>query len=515
MIHIHNGGRARSDFRLQKLLRELQAVVPGVRDISARFLHFAALNSELDTAELERLNVLLDYGESFTGATNGREILSVPRFGTQSPWSSKATDILHHCGLDKIARVERGIAWYIDVADNLDTESIMLLGALLHDRMTEVILLDRHDAGGLFTTQEPTPVGIVKLGDDALAALQAANDDLGLALAPEEIRYLAEGYQKLGRDPTDVELMMFAQVNSEHCRHKIFKAAWTLDSKQHDTSLFDYIRLTHEAHPGRVLSAYSDNAAVSRGYGATRFFPDRQHRYQYVDEPVHLLMKVETHNHPTAISPYPGAATGSGGEIRDEAATGRGAKPKAGMAGFSVSNLRIPEALQPWEVPDDQYYGKPDRIASALEIMTDGPIGAAAFNNEFGRPALAGYFRTFEMHDTRQRLRGYHKPIMIAGGYGMIRDGERVAVGVVLDRLSGVYVMLFGPTLDVFLFQNPMTGSTSDVAALLPGHYASELVVAGAFAGDLPVESLGWGLVYLLGVGVVAGWAFVRSARPA
>ena len=446
MIHIHNGGQARSDFRLQKLLCELQAVAPGIRNISARFLHFTAFNGEPDAAEIERLNVLLDYGEAFTGSIDGREILSVPRFGTQSPWSSKATDILHRCGLDRVLRVERGIAWYIDAANNLDEVSITPLAALLHDRMTEVVLLDRQDADGLFTTQAPIPVTFVPLGDDALAAIQVANVDLGLALADEEIRYLAAGYQKLGRDPTDVELMMFAQVNSEHCRHKIFKAAWTLDGERHASALFDYIRMTHDEHPGRVLSAYSDNAAVSRGYDARRFFPDRHHQYQYVEEPVHLLMKVETHNHPTAISPYPGAATGSGGEIRDEAATGRGAKPKAGMAGFSVSNMRMPDALQPWEVPEEQHYGKPARIASALEIMTDAPLGAAAFNNEFGRPALAGYFRTFEMHDTQQRLRGYHKPIMIAGGYGMIRDDHvhkaSIPAGAALVVLGGPAMLI-------------------------------------------------------------------------
>ncbi len=442
MIHIHNGGQARSDFRLQKLLTELQSAASGIDGVSARYLHFIDFSAEPDSSELEQLDSLLGYGEPFDDGTDGIEVITVPRFGTQSPWSSKATDILHHCGLAKARRIERGIAWYLLADSEPDARTINALLPLLHDRMTEVMLLTRDDVAGLFASRAPAAVTTIALGHDALAAIQAANDQLGLALAEEEIRYLAAGYEKLGRDPTDVELMMFAQVNSEHCRHKIFNAAWTLDGEQHDTSLFDYIRMTHDAHPGRILSAYSDNAAVSRGYDATRFFPDPAHRYHYVEEPVHLLMKVETHNHPTAISPYPGAATGAGGEIRDETATGRGAKPKAGMCGFSVSNLRLPDALQPWE----QDHGKPDRIASALDIMLEGPIGAAAFNNEFGRPALAGYFRTFEMHDTHQRLRGYHKPIMIAGGYGMIRDAhvhkQSIPAGAAMVVLGGPAMLI-------------------------------------------------------------------------
>jgi len=446
MIHVHPGGRARSDFRLQKLLTDLQVADPAIQSVNARYLHFVALDAPLDTTEQDRLENLLGYGGRFDEPPEGIELIAVPRFGTQSPWSSKATDILHRCGLGKVRRIERGIAWYLDSRRQLSTSDIGSLGPHLHDRMTETMLAEREQAGGLFATAEPAPLEAIVLGNDAVAALLQANQRLGLALAEEEIRYLAEGYEKLGRDPTDVELMMFAQVNSEHCRHKIFNAAWTIDGESRDRSLFDSIRLTHQEHPGRILSAYSDNAAVSRGYDASRFFPGDDLRYDYHDEAVHLLMKVETHNHPTAISPWPGAATGAGGEIRDEAATGRGAKPKAGMCGFSVSDLRLPGNLRPWESPDDHWYGRPGRTASALQIMIDGPVGAAAFNNEFGRPALGGYFRSFEMPDRHGRRRGYHKPIMIAGGYGMIREAhvhkEEIPPGASLVVLGGPAMLI-------------------------------------------------------------------------
>ncbi|WP_259055748.1 phosphoribosylformylglycinamidine synthase [Methylohalomonas lacus] len=442
-MEILDGGRARSDFRLAKLLADINAVAPGVTRISARFLHCVQLAEPLDDDERRRLDALLHYGEAADAdATTAIEIVTAPRFGTQSPWSSKATDILHHCDLDKVLRIERAIAWSLHGEPAPDADARHAIKPLLHDRMTEVAL-DRRDAlTGLFSHGEPAPVTTIDLGDDAVAALNAANERLGLALAGEEIDYLAEGYTRLGRNPSDVELMMFAQVNSEHCRHKIFKAAWTIDGEAHDTSLFDFIRQTHDTHPGRVLSAYSDNAAVSRGFDASRFFPDGSNQYRYCEEPVHLLMKVETHNHPTAIAPYAGAATGAGGEIRDEAATGRGARPKAGMSGFSVANLRIPDHLQPWETD----HGRPQRLAPALAIMTDGPIGAASFNNEFGRPALGGYFRTFEMSDRHGRLRGYHKPIMIAGGYGMIRDEhvhkQDIPAGASLVVLGGPAMLI-------------------------------------------------------------------------
>jgi phosphoribosylformylglycinamidine synthase len=344
----------------------------------------------------------------------------VPRIGTISPWSSKATDIAHICGLASVRRVERGVAYSIagEVADEA------ALRRALHDRMTES-LLDDDDASAdlapMFARALPRPLSVVALGGDGAAALERANREMGLALAPDEIAYLLDHYRTLDRDPTDVELMMFAQANSEHCRHKIFNAAFVIDGEPQAESLFQMIRRSTEASPTGVLSAYRDNAAVIEGSLAGRLFPDPETGvYRFTREPAHILIKVETHNHPTAISPYPGAATGSGGEIRDEGATGRGAKPKAGLCGFSVSNLRLPGAVRPWE----HDYGKPDRIVSALDIMLEGPIGAAAFNNEFGRPNLCGYFRTLEIEApgaSGYEVRGYHKPIMVAGGLGNIR----------------------------------------------------------------------------------------------
>lgn len=444
-LFIHDGSNARSGFRLQKLLVDIQALQPPVKSISARYVHFAALHEPLNHDDLDRLESLLAYGEPFTDDIHGLELLTVPRPGTKSPWSSKATDIAHICGLNKIQRIERGIAWTVALSDQDSQPAEVLTDVLnlLHDRMTEVVLFARDAVSTLFQTAQPAPLEQIALSHDPIAALVDANERLGLALSQIELEYLAAGYADLGRDPTDVELMMFAQVNSEHCRHKIFNAGWTIDGEVREHSLFDYIRMTHQANPGRVLSAYSDNAAVSRGYDATRFFPDVNGGcYQYHDETVHLLMKVETHNHPTAISPYPGAATGTGGEIRDEAATGCGAKPKAGLTGFSVSNLRIPGYEQPWEID----YGKPERIASALSIMIDGPIGAASFNNEFGRPALCGYFRTYEQPDAAGRIRGYHKPIMLAGGYGMIREPhvhkQEIPAGASLVVLGGPAMLI-------------------------------------------------------------------------
>ncbi|MCB1637517.1 MAG: phosphoribosylformylglycinamidine synthase, partial [Thiothrix sp.] len=294
----------------------------------------------------------------------------------------------------------------------------------LHDRMLEVVLQDYQDAIALFSEAEPRPVRELDISTDAVGALARANNDWGLALSADEIDYLAANYAEMGRNPTDMELMMFAQANSEHCRHKIFNADWVIDGQPQPESLFGMIRNTYHHAPDGIRSAYKDNASVIEGFEATRFLPNGPgHEYRYSHEPVHILMKVETHNHPTAIAPFPGAATGSGGEIRDEGATGTGSKPKAGLCGFSVSNLRIPGFEQPWE----QHFGKPERIISALDIMLEGPIGAAAFNNEFGRPNLAGYFRTYEMQTPGVRgeqLRGYHKPIMIAGGLGNIREAD-------------------------------------------------------------------------------------------
>ena len=341
-----------------------------------------------------------------------------------SPWSSKATDILHHCGLANLKRIERGTCWYLECGNGHPPERMELdrIKPHLHDRMTQTVIEDVNEADCLFAVREAGRLAHVRLVADGRAALQEANAALGLALSGQETEYLYETFNGMGRDPTDVELMTFAQVNSEHCRHKIFNAEWTIDGETRTKSLFDLIRDTHAAHPGRVLSAYSDNSAVMRGHQAARFFASPlDHAYRYEQENVHILMKVETHNHPTAISPFPGAATGSGGEIRDEAATGCGSKPKAGLTGFTVSNLNIPALPQPWErLPD-----KPGHIASPLDIMLEGPIGAAAYNNEFGRPALAGYFRTFEQAGNPSGATwGYHKPIMLAGGYGVIRPGH-------------------------------------------------------------------------------------------
>lgn len=416
------GGRAFSDFIQAKLLKNLQREVPEVRAVHARYQHFADLSRTLTAHETERLEQVLRYGEEQdTAQPAGELFLVAPRQGTISPWSSKATDILHNCDLTAVIRVERATAYYIEYSSAVSSEQKMLIAAQLHDRMMETVLPDLESVEGLFSHAEPAPLRYVELGADPAGALREANIELGLALSPDEIEYLADNYAALKRNPTDVELMMFAQANSEHCRHKIFNADWVIDDQPQSQTLFGMIRNTYTQSPEGVLTAYSDNSSVIEGPAASRFFPSSDsHAYEHHSEAVHMLMKVETHNHPTAISPFPGAATGSGGEIRDEGATGNGSKPKAGLCGFSVSNLRIPEHEMPWE----RDFGRPERIDSALNIMLDGPIGAAAFNNEFGRPNLCGYFRTFEAEvpgPKGQELRGYHKPIMLAGGLGNIR----------------------------------------------------------------------------------------------
>jgi phosphoribosylformylglycinamidine synthase len=414
---IFPGSSAFSDNRLAKKLERVRATNRSVEAVRARFVHFVDAEGTLDPGERAALARLLQYGpRSEQAELRGARLWVVPRLGTISPWSSKATDIAHTCGLQRVRRIERGIEWTIagEVRDPA------ALRRAIHDRMTETVLEREEDAARLFEHHAPRPMRTISLASGR-AALEAANQELGLALAPDEIDYLLASYRELGRDPTDVELMMFAQANSEHCRHKIFNADFVVDGVPQERSLFRMIRRSTEASPRGVLSAYKDNAAVIEGSTGGRFFPDADGVYRAHREPIHVLMKVETHNHPTAISPYPGAATGSGGEIRDEGATGRGAKPKAGLVGFSVSNLRIPGFVQPWEAQD---HGRPARIVSALDIMTDGPIGAAAFNNEFGRPALAGYFRTLEIEAPAaegRQVRGYHKPIMIAGGLGNVR----------------------------------------------------------------------------------------------
>ncbi len=412
------GAPALSDFRLERLLSDLQAVDPSITRIHSEFVHFVEVEAPLAEAEQQILESLLTYGgESAEEASEGQLYLVVPRFGTVSPWSTKATDIARNVGLESVSRIERGVAYYLQNGDSGRSEPV---AQHLHDRMVETVLDDPAAAKELFSHQQPKPLRRVDIMSGGRSALIDANREWGLALAEDEIGYLVESFIGLQRNPTDVELMMFAQANSEHCRHKIFNASWTIDGEDQDISLFGMIRNTFNQGGEGVLSAYSDNAAVVTGPTAGRFFPDSSSlEYGYSTEPVHLLMKVETHNHPTAIAPYPGAGTGSGGEIRDEGAVGRGSKPKAGLCGFTVSNLNIPGYERPWEVP----YGKPDRIVTGLEIMLEGPIGAAAFNNEFGRPNLCGYFRTFEQDMDGER-RGYHKPIMIAGGYGNIREAH-------------------------------------------------------------------------------------------
>jgi phosphoribosylformylglycinamidine synthase len=433
--------------RLQKKLAAIRRTNPGVRVLTGNYLHFIDVEGTLSPEESRVLGELLRYGPtpSTSGGkvtvASGRNLIVVPRLGTISPWSSKATDIAHVCGLERVRRIERGIT-YVVVGEIADEAGIV---RALADRMTEALLDRVGDGARLFQqAAAPRPLARIALGADGAAALARANQALGLALSPDEIAYLVEAYGALERDPTDVELMMFAQANSEHCRHKIFNADFIVDGVRQERSLFQMIRRTTEASPAGVLSAYRDNAAVVEGPVAARFAPDPATGvYAAHTEAVNLLMKVETHNHPTAISPFPGAATGSGGEIRDEGATGRGARPKAGMVGFAVSNLRLPGAVRSWERP----LSKPDRIASALDIMIEGPLGGAAFNNEFGRPALCGTFRTFEMEvlgPNGREVRGYHKPIMIAGGFGNIRS-ELVKKGEIPP--GAPVVVLGGPAM--------------------------------------------------------------------
>ena len=463
MLHLR-GAPALSGSRSSALLRKIQAIAPAVTGLSAHFEHFVQLREgtdRLDKNGLEVLQQLLTYGPraSDAEASEGRLLLVVPRPGTISPWSSKATDIARICGLDSLARVERGIGYRVEFTGSVDITPIL---HLLHDRMTQTVLHELKEASALFVRSQPQPlktIDVLKRGHDAL---READGLLGLALSMEEIDYLVENFTKIGRDPADIELMMFAQANSEHCRHKIFNADWVIDGATQDQSLFQMIRNTTRQAPDGVLSAYSDNAAVMAGSHATRFQPDPETRiYGSHPEAIHILMKVETHNHPTAISPAPGAATGNGGEIRDEGATGQGGRPKAGLNGFSVSNLRIPGAAQPWE----KDFGKPERIASALDIMLEGPIGGAAYNNEFGRPNIAGYFRTFEERisgPAGDEVRGYHKPIMLAGGLGNIRP-EHVEKGTLAP--GAPIVVLGGPAMLIGLGGGAASSMTSGSSA--------------------------------------------------
>ncbi len=473
------GGSALSAHQAAKVLEQLQAALPACYAVRARFLHFVETDGELDSAGVATLEQLLRYGrrrsEPRKRATDdgGGDApaytftrVVAPRIGTISPWSTKATDILHHCGLRQIGRVERGVEWRLDFRNEPTTTAAVAAAVLplIHDPMTESVLPDHHAAEALFHRARPAPVATIDLLGGGLDALEKADSAFGFALSEPERRYLAAQFERLGRNPTDVELMMFAQVNSEHCRHKIFNADWRLDGRAADASPFDMIRQTHQHYEdgggAGTLVAYHDNAAVLAGGEAERFQVDPRTRvFGYQREAAHFVAKVETHNHPTAISPFAGAATGSGGEIRDEGATGRGGKPKAGIVGYSVSHLRLPGHRRPWEGAEN----RPARIASPLQIMLEGPIGAAAFNNEFGRPGIAGYFRTFEHiarapddpndpndndDDRGGAFRyGYHKPIMLAGGVGNIRPphvGKRALPDGAPIVVLGGPVMLIG-----------------------------------------------------------------------
>ncbi|WP_427979790.1 phosphoribosylformylglycinamidine synthase [Agarivorans sp.] len=443
------GAPALSEFRIAQLLKRCAEQDLPVTSIYAEFMHFADVSNDLSDAEQQVLDKLLTYGPTIAEhQPSGQLLLVTPRPGTISPWSSKASDIAHNCGLATVQRLERGIAYYVDSAEALTEQQNQSLKALIHDRMMEVVFSEMQQASALFEHASPAPFESVDILSGGRQALEQANLELGLALADDEIDYLVDNFNKMQRNPNDVELMMFAQANSEHCRHKIFNADWTIDGVKQPKSLFKMIKNTYENNSDYVLSAYKDNAAVMTGSVAGRFFPNPESKqYHYHQEDIHILMKVETHNHPTAISPYPGAATGSGGEIRDEGATGRGSKPKAGMVGFTVSNLRIPGFEQPWE----SHFGKPSRIVDALEIMVEAPLGGAAFNNEFGRPNILGYFRTYEEQVESFNgieVRGYHKPIMLAGGLGNIRESH-VEKGEI--PVGAKIIVLGGPAMNIGL----------------------------------------------------------------
>ncbi|HSW12494.1 MAG TPA: phosphoribosylformylglycinamidine synthase [Solimonas sp.] len=426
------GAASLSAFRLERLLGALRPHAPGLSSLRVLDLFLVDADGSVTREQLRRL---LGEGPESLPQAQGR-VYVVPRVGTTSPWSSKASDIARVCGLAGVRRVEHGRVYLLEGVATLPEAAF----ADLHDPMMESVLVEEGALQHVFGEQPRRSLRTVDVLGGGKAVLAQANVDWGLALSAEEIDYLAAHYQQAGKNPTDAELMMFAQVNSEHCRHKIFNAEFTIDGETEELSPFQMIRLSHKAAPEGVLSAYKDNSAVVQGPEAMRFFPEQDHVWREHAEPVHILMKVETHNHPTGISPHPGAATGAGGEIRDEAATGLGGKPKAGLCGFTVANLKIPGFEQPWEAD----LGRPPRMASALQIMLDGPIGAAAYNNEFGRPNLNGYFRSFEMRTPDRRNRGYHKPIMIAGGYGSVRDGH-VEKRVVVAGAS--LVVLGGPAM--------------------------------------------------------------------
>ncbi len=487
------GASALSPFRVQQLLPGLQAISDTIVDVAARFVHLVTTDTEPDQTLKDQLAALLRYGPAYDGPVAGDLIVVTPRFGTVSPWASKATDIAHNCGL-AVRRVERIVEYRLTLKSALLGKATLSgaqrtqIGDLLHDRMTESVMFDRASACGLFSELQAAPLAHVDVLHGGKAALQAANTEFGLALAADEIDYLEQAFTQLQRNPTDVELMMFAQANSEHCRHKIFNAQFTIDGAPQPMSLFGMIRHTHQTHPQHMLVAYSDNASVMEGVEVERFVAQSATakgassagRYERQTRTHHILMKVETHNHPTAISPFPGAATGAGGEIRDEGATGRGSKPKAGLTGFTVSKIN-------WNLTPINAYGKPGHIASPLQIMIEGPLGGAAFNNEFGRPNLLGYFREYEQaityrtagqSESQQEQRGYHKPIMIAGGLGVI---DATQTHKIAFPAGSLLIQLGGPGMRI-----GMGGSAA--SSMATGANAAELDFDSVQRGNPEIE---------------------------
>ena len=476
MVFELNGARALSDFRAARVLAALQRVSSNIEAVSGRFVHFVHASRELTKAEEERLASLLTYGDAAEDVRADLAFMVVPRLGTISPWASKATDIVKNCGIEGVLRVERGTVYSLALKASLTQEEAAQAAGVLHDRMTESVVARDFPAENLFVELEGRPMATVALVEEGRPALERANVEMGLALSPDEIDYLTDAFTKIGRNPTDVELMMFAQANSEHCRHKIFNARWTVDGEEREETLFGMIRRTHKMAPQGTITAYADNAAIFEGAEVTRLYPrpgsgnEFGRVFERKDEMTHTVFKVETHNHPTAISPFPGSSTGSGGEIRDEGATGRGARPKAGLCGFTTSNLNLPELPQGFENDSDTVtgektdakYGAPSRIATPLSIMTEGPLGGAAFNNEFGRPNILGYFRTFEANIGGTRY-GYHKPIMLAGGIGNIRDDQTKKD---VPPAGSLLIVLGGPGMRIGLgggaASSMTTGSNSE-----------------------------------------------------
>ena len=475
MVFELNGARALSDFRAARVLAA-QRVSSNIEAVSGRFVHFVHASRELTKAEEERLASLLTYGDAAEDVRADLAFMVVPRLGTISPWASKATDIVKNCGIEGVLRVERGTVYSLALKAPLTEEEAAQAAGVLHDRMTESVVARDFPTENLFVELEGRPMATVALVEEGRPALERANVEMGLALSPDEIDYLTDAFTKIGRNPTDVELMMFAQANSEHCRHKIFNARWTVDGEEREETLFGMIRRTHKMAPQGTITAYADNAAIFEGAEVTRLYPrpgsgnEFGRVFERKDEMTHTVFKVETHNHPTAISPFPGASTGSGGEIRDEGATGRGARPKAGLCGFTTSNLNLPELPQGFENDSDTVtgektdakYGAPSRIATPLSIMTEGPLGGAAFNNEFGRPNILGYFRTFEANIGGTRY-GYHKPIMLAGGIGNIRDDQTKKD---VPPAGSLLIVLGGPGMRIGLgggaASSMTTGSNSE-----------------------------------------------------